>query len=116
MQVLDINAYDFYLKDNAKNLLKKNWKSIYYDEDSGLYYAFPIYKDKNKRPLVFCRLCWYGSKEPLRISVYTEDNNFYSTFLNERYDSSKYMQSLHINILKQLNKYQIKAKPKKKGK
>lgn len=107
-----MNKYDFYLKASPRKLMNNKWKVLPYSDEQAMYITFPIYKYKDGKSLIYCRMIWYGSEEPLRISVYNDDGNYYSTFIREKYDSSKYMQSLHINILKQINKFTVKAKKK----
>lgn len=108
---LDVNAYDFYIKESPSKLLNKGWYSISSEEDI-LEVVFPIYKDMCKRPSIFCQMVWYGKDEPLRIQIYSNDNIPYTTFLREKYNSSSYINGLHKSILRFINKFNTVAKKK----
>lgn len=114
-EVIDVNAYDFYIKEKKNKLIRNGWLPISYkDEDCGLEKEIGLYKDTNKNIyLISCKMIWYGEDEPLRIEVRNENGAYY-TFLREEYNSSSYIKHLHKNILKYINKFNTIAKRKDK--
>ena len=112
--ILDINAYDFYIKEKRERLLNEGWCPLSYkDEDSGLYIIKELYRDGIKNKVqILCKLIWYGETEPVRIEVRTESGLTYSTFFREKYDSSPYIKYLHKGILKHISNFNTIAKKK----
>lgn len=102
------------LYPSESKLIKSGFRKVKNVEDNIWKYSFPVYKYNHKITTIECIITVTMPNGKVNLDVYS-NGHMYTPFYNNEYGNYEpIMNIINNNILRELNKFKIKEKRKKK--